>query len=65
MKLQVCDYKVHYGDTWKRGAAIMNHEFSLSDVKVIINEQGDKLPNCWDYQLLDGPMCYLDTERKS
>lgn len=52
-KYQICQYKCYQSDNWHRGLAKVK-AYGLSDVVHIIDEDGDKIPDVYDYQLLIG-----------
>lgn len=56
MKLQVCYYKAKRNDSWLRGVAVLSIGFSVGDVDYIIDQDGNKLPECWDYALIEVPV---------
>lgn len=53
MQLQTCYYKATKNSSWKVGVACLGSGFGISDVKYILDEEGDKLKDCWDYHLFE------------
>lgn len=64
-KIQLCDFKRSEGSVRERGIAFVEN-FGISSVLFIIDEAGNKLPDVWDYDLLNpmpgAPGITIDTE---
>jgi hypothetical protein len=63
MKLQRCVFRAEKDGEWKDGIAQLKFSWGCHDVSWIVDcNSGYKYGNIWDYQLLDGPGCYINTE---
>lgn len=69
MKVQACKFRRERGTAilkkdvkWEDGIAFVSEGFSGGSVDFIVDANGRKLASVYDWRLMAGPMCYLDTE---
>ncbi len=60
MKAQKCTFQRKKDSVWEPGIAILEI-FDLYDIKSITDQHGEKVAEFYNYNLISGPMCYLDT----
>lgn len=62
MRLQRCVFKVLPQSDWQKGVAFLGGAFDELNVSGIIDSEGQPVGMISDYNLVSGPLCYLDTE---
>ena len=63
MQFQACKYKETCADERRLGIAKVTAGFNGYNVEFIVDcETGRKLPDVWDYTLIETPLSHIDTE---
>lgn len=60
MKIQACEFQLK-NEPWERGIAFLTGEFGVYDIKFIIDKDGKRLPEVWNYRLMEGIGKHIDT----
>ena len=60
MKVQLCRFVREKGGTWEMGIAFV--EGYAADVQFIVDKDGKRLKNVWNYTHCQGPLSYIDSE---
>lgn len=62
MKFQACKFKKDKNSPNEQGIAKLTMGFGAPDVEFIIDMDGNKLKDFWDYFLEVGPGAFIDTD---
>jgi hypothetical protein len=61
MLVQSIQFQRTRGGKWEDGVARVK-QFGISDVVWCVDEAGNEVLDTWAYRLIEGPMCYIETQ---